>query len=86
MPPTSIEESSISMNSVRTSIVLPEKALREVDELAEADKTTRSEIIRRSISVYRQLRAAEQEEGKVLVLMPKQRLKSTPAMLVLVET
>jgi len=71
--------------SIITTVKLPPDLLREVDELAEATKTTRSEILRRGAVLLSKLKSAERE-GRVLALLPKKEVKRTVTTVMLVET
>jgi len=75
----------MQVRTIAVTVKLPEDLLKSVDELADSAKTTRSEVIRRSVSLYQQVQSAEQE-GKVLVLMPKERVEKAVTRLLLVET
>jgi len=75
----------MQVRTIAVTVKLPEDLLKSVDKLADSAKTTRSEVIRRSVSLYQQVQSAEQE-GKVLVLMPKERVEKAVTRLLLVET
>jgi len=63
---------------------LPKDQFQQLDRLAGSAKTTRSEILRRSFTLYQQLKSAERK-GKVLALLPKKETKHTPTTVMLVE-
>jgi metal-responsive CopG/Arc/MetJ family transcriptional regulator len=75
----------MQVRTITVTVKLPEDLLKSVDKLADSAKTTRSEVIRRSVSLYQQVQSAERE-GKVLVLMPKERVEKAVTRLLLVET
>jgi len=75
----------MQVRTIAVTVKLPEDLLKSVDKLADSAKTTRSEVIRRSVSLYQQVQSAERE-GKVLVLMPKERVEKAVTRLLLVET